>query len=130
MLKVLIIDDSVFMINYIEKILNRFDCKVVGKAVNGLEGAEKYKKLHPDLVFLDINMPVMKGTDALKKIIEYDNEANVIICSSMGQDAYIIEALNIGAKDFIVKPFNEERIKEVLDLYFGKNKGQKKQTSR
>ncbi|HLV09031.1 MAG TPA: response regulator [Halanaerobiales bacterium] len=125
MLKIMLVDDSLFMINHMEKILRKYNHHVIAKARNGQEAIEKYKKHQPDLVFLDINMSIMKGTEALKKIIEYDKEANVVICSSMGQKYYIKEAINNGAKDFVIKPFNEKRIRRIL-VRFIINKYKKK----
>lgn len=105
---VLIVDDSRFMRNYIKNKLdvNRFS--VVGEASNGLEAIRFYNSLHPDLVIMDITMPVMTGIQALREIMDYDPKANVIICSSLGSKHLVINALMYGAKEFVLKPFFDD----------------------
>lgn len=109
-LKALIIDDLHFMRTIIREILEQAGYIVVGEAENGEEGVFLYEKLKPDIVLLDITMPVMDGLTALKHILKKDPGSKIIMCSALGQQEYIIKAIQLGAKDFIVKPFNPERI--------------------
>jgi two-component system chemotaxis response regulator CheY len=94
--------------------------RVVGEASNGEEAVEMYQEKRPDVVLMDITMPKLDGLSALKKILELDSEAKVIMCSALGQQTLIVQALQMGAKDFIVKPFRPERviasIKKILDI--------------
>ena len=112
--RILICDDAAFMRMMLKDILDRNGYNVVGEAVNGKEGIEKYKELKPDLVLMDITMPEMDGITALKEIKELDKEANVIICSAMGQQDKVAEAMKLGAKDFVVKPFQPDKLLEVI----------------
>lgn len=112
--KILICDDSAFMRMMIKEVLKSNEYKIVGEAVNGREGIEKYNVLKPDLVLMDLTMPEMDGITALKEIIKNDSQANIIILSAMGQQDKVDEALNLGAKDFIVKPFKPERLLETI----------------
>jgi len=112
--KVLIVDDAAFMRMMIKDILEKNGYEVVGEAQNGVEAVEKYEELSPDLVTMDITMPEMDGIEALKKIQEINPEATVIMCSAMGQQAMVIDAIQAGAKDFIVKPFQAERVLEAV----------------
>lgn len=107
---ILICDDSAFMRNMLTATLRNASYNVVGEAGNGVEAVAKYKELHPDIVTMDITMPEMDGIEALKNIKAYDANANVIMCSAMGQQAMVIEAIQAGAKDFIVKPFQNEKV--------------------
>ena len=116
---ILICDDAAFMRMMIKDILTKDGYQVVGEAANGAEGVEKYAQLKPDLVMMDITMPEMNGIDALKKIKEGDASANVIMCSAMGQQAMVIESIQSGAKDFIVKPFQAERVLEAVKKAIG-----------
>ena len=116
---ILICDDAAFMRMMIKDILTKNGYEVVGEAANGAEGVEKYGQLKPDLVMMDITMPEMNGIDALKKIKENDSNANVIMCSAMGQQAMVIESIQAGAKDFIVKPFQVERVIEAVQKAIG-----------
>ena len=116
---ILICDDAAFMRMMIKDILTKNGYEVVGEAANGAEGVEKYSQLKPDLVMMDITMPEMNGIDALKKIKESDSNANVIMCSAMGQQAMVIESIQAGAKDFIVKPFQVERVIEAVKKAIG-----------
>ena len=102
---ILICDDAAFMRMMIKDILTKNGYTVVGEAENGAKAVEKYAELKPDLVLMDITMPEMDGIQALKKIKEADPSATVIMCSAMGQQAMVIESIQSGAKDFIVKPF-------------------------
>jgi two-component system chemotaxis response regulator CheY len=118
-IKVLIVDDAMFMRNMIGEIFEgrkygEEDFKVVAEAENGLEAVEKYREHRPDIVTMDIVMPEMTGIEALKEIIKMDSKANVVMCSALGQDSLVMEALDAGAQDFIVKPFQPEKVLEVV----------------
>ncbi|MBP1968090.1 two-component system chemotaxis response regulator CheY [Virgibacillus natechei] len=112
--RILIVDDAAFMRMMIKDILTKSGYNVIGEAQDGAEAVEKYKELSPDLVTMDITMPEMDGVEALKKIQELNQEAKVIMCSAMGQQAMVIDAIQAGAKDFIVKPFEAERVIEAI----------------
>ncbi len=113
--KILIVDDAAFMRLNLRNIIKDFGHEIIGEAENGKQAIVKYKDLTPDLVTMDITMPVMDGIEAAKNIIQFDKEAKIIMCSAMGQQAMVIKAIEAGAKDFIVKPFNKDRIKEALE---------------
>ncbi|MHA1581319.1 MAG: response regulator, partial [Candidatus Baldrarchaeia archaeon] len=121
MASVLVVDDAAFMRMVLKKIILQAGHKVIAEASNGDEAVEKYRKFRPDIVFLDIVMPpgrlTKDGIDALKIIMREDPEAKVIMCSSMGQHSLVTEALKIGAKDFVIKPFRPVKILEVLLKY-------------
>ncbi|USG67936.1 response regulator [Brevibacillus ruminantium] len=112
--KVLIVDDAAFMRMMIKEILSKNGFSVVGEASDGAQAVEKYKELGPDLVTMDITMPEMDGITALKEIKKLDPNARVIMCSAMGQQAMVIDAIQAGAKDFIVKPFQADRVLEAI----------------
>jgi len=114
---ILIVDDAAFMRMMLKGMIEPLGYQVIGEAVNGEDGFEKYKKLKPDIVTMDITMPILDGLECLKKIMEYDANANVIMCSAMGQQAMVIDAIQLGAKDFIVKPFQAERVAAALAKY-------------
>lgn len=111
---VLIVDDAAFMRNMLKGILAKNGYEVVGEASNGLEAIQMYAKLKPDVVTMDMTMPELSGTDALKEIVKQYPDAKVIMCSAMGQQILVVEAIRAGAKDFIVKPFSEDRVVEAL----------------
>ncbi|MEJ6950208.1 response regulator [Natronospora cellulosivora (SeqCode)] len=113
MKKVMIVDDAAFMRLNLRNILKE-DYQVVGEAQNGQEAVDMYQDLTPDIVTMDITMPVMDGLEAIKKIKGLDPNAQIIVCSAMGQQKMIIEAIEAGAKDFIVKPFKESRVIEAV----------------
>ena len=113
---VLICDDAAFMRVMIKDILTKNGYDVAGEAENGLKAVEKYNETKPDLVMMDITMPEMDGIQALKKI---DANATVIMCSAMGQQAMVIESIQSGAKDFIVKPFQADRVLEAVKKAIG-----------
>ncbi|NEU29734.1 response regulator [bacterium LRH843] len=119
MASVLVVDDAAFMRMMIKDILSKNGFEVVGEAANGLEAVEKYKELNPDLVTMDITMPEMDGIQALKEIKKMDAGAKVIMCSAMGQQAMVIDAIQSGAKDFIVKPFQADRVLEAIKKVIG-----------
>ncbi len=116
---ILICDDAAFMRMMIKDILTKNGYNVVGEAENGAKAVEKYTEVKPDLVMLDITMPEMDGIQALKKIKELDPGACVIMCSAMGQQAMVIESIQSGAKDFIVKPFQADRVIEAVKKAVG-----------
>lgn len=116
---ILICDDAAFMRMMIKDILSKNGYNIAGEAENGVKAIEKYNETKPDLVLMDITMPEMDGIQALKKIREADPNACVIMCSAMGQQAMVIEAIQSGAKDFIVKPFQAERVLEAVKKVVG-----------
>ncbi|KFM95327.1 hypothetical protein DJ90_6346 [Paenibacillus macerans] len=103
----------------IRDILTKNGFEVVGEAQDGAQAIEKYKELHPDLITMDITMPEMDGIAALKEIKKLDPNAKVIMCSAMGQQAMVIDAIQAGAKDFIVKPFQSDRVIEAINKTLG-----------
>ena len=116
-MKILVVDDASFVRMALGQILMEDGHEIVGEAADGVEAIEKYKLLKPDLVTMDITMPVMGGIDSLKGIIQFDPNAKVIMCSAMGQQEFVFQAIEAGALDFIVKPFDKERIKEAIRKY-------------
>ena len=114
MAKILIVDDAKFMRTMLTGILQKGGHEVVGEAGNGEEAVQLYAQLKPELVTMDITMPDMDGITAVQKIRESDPNAKVIMCSAMGQQAMVIEAIQSGAKDFIVKPFQADRVVEAV----------------
>lgn len=117
--KVLVVDDAVFMRMMVKDILEKNGFEVVGEAANGAEAVENYKNLQPDITTMDITMPEMDGIQAVKEIKKIDPNAKVIMCSAMGQQAMVMEAIQAGAKDFIVKPFQGDRVLEALNKALG-----------
>ena len=116
---ILVCDDAAFMRMMIKDILSKNGYNVAGEAENGAKAVEKYKELTPDLVLMDITMPEMDGIQALKAIKGVDAGAKVIMCSAMGQQAMVIESIQAGAKDFIVKPFQQDRVLEAVKKVVG-----------
>lgn len=114
-MKVLIVDDSILTRQMLKDLLSDLGHEISGLAEDGEEGFNKYKELNPDLVILDIAMPKMNGLDCLKVIKEYDVNAKVIICSSFGQKQIIIEAMELGAESYIIKPVNEKELVKTLN---------------
>lgn len=112
--KILIVDDAAFMRMMIKDILTKNGFDVVGEAADGAQAIEKYKEHKPDLVTMDITMPEVDGITALKEIKNLDPDAKIIMCSAMGQQAMVIDAIQAGAKDFIVKPFQADRVVEAI----------------
>jgi two-component system chemotaxis response regulator CheY len=119
MANILIVDDAAFMRMMIKDILMKNGYSVVGEAENGVKAIEKYKELEPDLVIMDITMPEMDGIQAVKQIRSISSEAKIIMCSAMGQQAMVIESIQAGARDFIVKPFQAERVVEAVKKVVG-----------
>lgn len=120
---VLVVDDAAFMRMALKTMLEKNGFKVIAEARNGLEGINKYMEHRPDLVTMDITMPEMNGIEALKQIMTFDKNANVIVASALGQEAYIKEAIVSGAKYFIVKPFKEEHVVLILNKIFDAQDG-------
>jgi two-component system chemotaxis response regulator CheY len=115
MANILVVDDAAFMRLMLKDILKKGGHSVIGEATNGLEAIEQYAKLKPDLVTMDITMPEMEGIDALRHIKSGDPKATIIMCSAMGQQGMVVQAVQAGAKDFIVKPFQAERVLEAVN---------------
>ncbi|AIF44198.1 response regulator [Virgibacillus sp. SK37] len=115
MAKILITDDAAFMRMQLKDILTKLGHEVIGEAENGHVAIEKFKELQPELVTMDITMPEMNGVEAVKEIKKINPHAKVIMCSAMGQQGMVVEAIQAGAKDFIVKPFTPERIGEAVN---------------
>ncbi len=120
MAKILIVDDAAFMRMMVKDILVKGGHEVVGEGENGVKAVEKYKELSPELVLMDITMPELDGIGAVRQIKAFDPNAKIIMCSAMGQQAMVLEAIQAGARDFIVKPFQQERIIEAVDKCLGK----------
>jgi two-component system chemotaxis response regulator CheY len=112
--RVLIADDASFMRQMIREIIEPEGYEVVGEATDGMEAVEQYEQLHPDLVTMDIVMPKRSGIDAVKGILEKSPNATVVMCSALGQETLVMEALQAGAKDFIVKPFKPDNVLSTL----------------
>ena len=116
---ILIVDDAAFMRMMIKDILTKNGYTIAAEAENGKIAVDKYNEVKPDLVLMDITMPEMDGIQALKEIKKLDGSATVIMCSAMGQQAMVIESIQAGAKDFIVKPFQAERVIEAVKKVVG-----------
>ncbi len=119
MAKILIVDDAAFMRKVIHDILEKNGFTDLHEAVDGKDAVDKYFEIKPDLVLLDITMPNMDGLEALKIIRGKDTGANVVMCSAMGQEAMVVEAVQAGIKDFIVKPFKEDRLMKTVSSILG-----------
>ena len=119
MARVLIVDDAAFMRMMIKDILEKNGFEVVAEACNGIKAVEAYKKERPDVVTMDITMPDMDGIEAVKQIKEFDPNAKVIMCSAMGQQSMVMDAIRAGARDFIVKPFQADRVLEAIGKAIG-----------
>lgn len=112
---ILIVDDAIFMRKMIGDILRKEGYEICGEAENGTEAINKYKELHPDLVTMDIIMPDMSGIDAVEEIVNYDSNAKILMVSAMGQQSLVVEAIQKGAKDYIIKPFQPSRVLEAVE---------------
>jgi len=117
--RVLITDDALFMRVTLKNILTKNGYEVVGEACNGRESVEMYKSLMPDVVTMDITMPEMDGISAVREIKKVDANAKVIMCTAMGQKNMVMEAVQAGAKDFIIKPFQPEKVLESVQKLIG-----------
>ena len=117
--RVLVVDDAIFMRNMIKDIFSSAGYEVVGEAANGLEAVERYKELKPDLTTMDIVMPFKSGIEATREIVKNDDKATIIMCSALGQESLVMEAIEAGASDFIVKPFRAEDVLSVVKKVIG-----------
>lgn len=111
---VLVCDDAIFMRTMISDILSQAGFEIVGEAESGVQAVAKYRELKPDLVTMDIVMPDMGGIEAVREICKADPAAKILMCSAMGQQALVVEAIQAGAKDFVVKPFQPSRVLEAV----------------
>ncbi len=116
---ILVVDDAAFMRMMIKDVLTKNGYTVVGEAENGQKAIEKFKELTPDLVIMDITMPEVDGIQAVKEIKKVDPNAKIVMCSAMGQQAMVIESIQAGARDFIVKPFQADRVIEAVKKVLG-----------
>lgn len=114
MAKILVVDDAAFMRMMLKDILVKGGHEVVGEAENGKMAVQKYAELRPDLVTMDITMPEMEGIEAVKEIRKNHASARIVMCSAMGQQGMVVQAIQAGAKDFVVKPFQGDRVLEAL----------------
>ncbi len=110
MARVLVVDDAAFMRKVLTDALTSGGHEVVGEAGNGLEAVARFREVHPDLTTLDITMPEKDGLEALQEILAVDPGAKVIMCSALGQESKVLESIKLGAKDFVVKPFQPDRV--------------------
>ena len=117
--KVLLVDDASFMRMMLKNILVGSGYEIAGEAENGAKAVEQFKALKPDLVIMDIIMPEMGGIDAVREIVKGDPDAKILMCSAMGQQALVVEAIQAGAKDFVVKPFQPSRVLEAVQRVLG-----------
>jgi two-component system chemotaxis response regulator CheY len=111
---VLIVDDAAFMRVMLREIVEDLNLTVAGEAADGSEAIEMYRQLQPDLVLMDITMPVMDGTEALGAILQFDPGASVVMITALGQKEQVLTAIKSGARDFIIKPFDQERVQDTL----------------
>ena len=113
-IRVLIADDALFMRNMIREVFSGDEFEVIGEAANGVEAVEKYKELRPDITTMDIVMPQKSGIEAVREIIKINKDAKIVMCSALGQESLVMEAIEAGAADFIVKPFKPEKVLEIV----------------
>ncbi len=111
---VLVVDDTLFIRETIKRMIAEQGFDVIGEAENGEEAIEQYKKLHPDIVTMDITMPIKNGLEATKEIYEYDKDAKIVVITAVGQQKNVVKALKNGAKDFMTKPFDQQQLLHVL----------------
>ncbi len=116
--RVLIVDDALFMRNLLREIFTDAGWQVVAEAENGLRAIEEYNRHKPDLVTMDIVMPELSGLDAMRRLLSEHADAKVVMCSALGQERMVMDAIKAGAKDFIVKPFQERQVLEVVERVF------------
>lgn len=118
MKKVLVVDDTAFMRVLLKQIVENNGYQVIGEAANGQEAVEKYQELKPDLVTMDITMPIMDGLEALETIMKLDPGAKVIMCTAIDEQERMIKAIELGALEYFIKPFDEERISMMMKMIF------------
>ncbi len=118
--RILLADDAAFMRMMLKNILTPEGYEIVGEANNGKEAVQMFKDLKPDMLIMDMIMPELGGIDAIKQIIAEFPDANILICSAIGQQTLVIEAIQAGAKDYIVKPFDEGSVLETVGKIIGK----------
>ncbi|HEY8485044.1 MAG TPA: response regulator [Longimicrobiales bacterium] len=116
---VLICDDAIFMRSMLADVLKQAGFEVAGEAETGAEAVQRYRELRPDLVTMDIVMPDMDGIEAVRQIIKEFPDAKILMCSAMGQQALVVEAIQAGARDFVVKPFQPSRVLEAVQRVLG-----------
>ncbi len=119
-MKIMVVDDALFMRISIKNVLSKYGYEII-EAESGEIAIEKYKQFNPDIVTMDITMPKMTGIDALKEIIKFDKNANVIMLSALGQETIVMEAMKLGAKDFIVKPIKDDRVNAAIERVLKKS---------
>jgi two-component system chemotaxis response regulator CheY len=115
MASVLVVDDAAFMRKVLSDALSKGGHEIVGEASNGVEAVARFQELHPDVTTLDITMPEKDGLEALREILANDPAARVVMCSALGQESKVLESIRTGAKDFVVKPFQPDRVLEAVD---------------
>ena len=114
MARVLVVDDAAFMRKMLSDVLAKGGHEVIGEGANGVEAVAQYQALRPDIMTLDITMPEKDGLTALKEILNQEPTARVVMCSALGQEAKVLEAIKAGAKDFVVKPFQPDRVLDAI----------------
>jgi two-component system chemotaxis response regulator CheY len=114
MARILVVDDAAFMRKMVSDTLSKAGHEVIGEACNGVEAVARYTELKPDLTTLDITMPEKDGLTALAEIVALDPTARVLMCSALGQESKVLESIRLGAKDFVVKPFQADRVQEAV----------------
>src|SRR3954464_5285211 len=119
MARVLVVDDAAFMRKMVGDALTKGGHEVVAEAGNGVEAIQRYQEVRPEVMTLDITMPEKDGLDALREIIALDPSAKVIMCSALGQESKVLESIKIGAKDFVVKPFQADRVIDAIAKAIG-----------
>ncbi len=112
---VLICDDAIFMRMVIGQVMTQAGFEIIGEAEDGLQAVDKYQELRPDVVTMDLLMPEMTGIDAVREIIKYDSDACIVMCSSIGQEALITEAMEAGAMSWVVKPFRPPQLLDAIE---------------
>ena len=115
MARVLVVDDAVFMRRVVSDALTKGGHEVIGEAANGTEAVQQYQELRPEVITLDITMPEKDGVTTLREIMFFDPAARVVMCSALGQETKVLEAIRAGAKDFVVKPFEAERLQAAVE---------------
>ena len=119
MARVLVVDDAAFMRKMVSDALTKGGHEIVGEAGNGVEAVARYQELRPEVTTLDITMPEKDGLAALREIIAFDPAARVVMCSALGQESKVLESIKLGARDFVVKPFQADRVHEAVGKALG-----------